>query len=118
MTAFVDAAAQLLDELGLVLPGGLEVLLDADALGLEAHHGVLDPLAQVVVHEHLGRVLVDQLGEGVGGPLEHELAHLGEPHALHLVALGVAERLGRLEVGVLADPLVGELGQRRAPAPS
>ena len=88
MTAFVAAALQLLDELGLVLAGGLEVLLEADALGLEPHHGALDPLAQVVVHEHLGRVLVDQLGEGVGGPLEHELAHLGQAHALELVALG------------------------------
>ena len=51
-----------------------------------------------------GGTSVDQLGQGVGGPLEHELAHLGQPYALHLAALGITERLGRLEVGVLAAP--------------
>ena len=33
------------------------------------------------------------------------VAHLGQPYGLHLGALGIAERLGRLEVGVLAHPL-------------
>ena len=70
----------------------------ADALGLEAHHGVLDALAQLVVDERLGRVLVDQLGEGVGGPLEQRAGAPGPRRTLSSwLALGVAERLDRLE---------------------
>jgi hypothetical protein len=48
-----------------------EVLLDADALGLEAHaEEVFQAVLHLLVDERLGH-LVDQLGQGVGGLLLH-----------------------------------------------
>ena len=47
-----------------------------DALRLQAAHEALGPVAQLAVDERLGRVVLDELGQGVRGLVEQELAGL------------------------------------------
>ncbi len=72
--------AQLFDELGLTLAGRGEVLLDSEALCLEAHAEVLQPGAHLVVDECLGRLVVDQLAERRCRTLTHRHLRLHRPH--------------------------------------
>ena len=111
LDALGGGLAQLGDERLLVLAGLGEVLLDADALGLEPHGEVLEALLHLLVHERLGDVVVDQLGEGLGGLLLHGHGglHLLD-HAEALLEVG-AQLVDGLELGGLGGELVVGLGE-------
>ena len=77
-------ATRIGDERLLVVAGGGEVLADVHALGLEAHGEVLDPVLHLHVHQGLGHLVLDQLGEGLAGllldgHLRLDLLHHPEP---------------------------------------
>ena len=63
------AAAQLLGELFLALATRGEVLLQRDALRPEPHAQVLEATLHLTVHERFGRVVVDEIGQGLGDVL-------------------------------------------------
>ena len=109
--------AQPFDERVRVLPGGRQPLLEVDALGGELADGVLHPRLQVALDHRLRRLDVDEPGQRLGH-LRHQL--LADPIELagaDALGDGRSPFLDRLELAdVLGDPVVGELGQRRAPA--
>ena len=74
LTAVVAALLQPLGERGRLLAGHRQVLLHGRCPGPGAADQALGPVAQLAVDQRLGRLLLDQLGQGGGGPLEQELA--------------------------------------------
>ena len=105
---------QALDERRRVLAGGLQPLVDRDALRLELLHGVLHTRLQVGLHHRLRRLDVDQLGQRRRGALDELVAGLVELARADALGQRGAPLLDRVELAeVLADPFVGQLGQHR-----
>ena len=76
---------------------------------LELLHGVLHTALQIGLHHRLGRVEIDQAGEGQGGALDELIAGLIELAGADALGQGGTPFLDGVELTqVLADPLVGQ----------
>ncbi len=98
------ALAQLLDELLLGLAGGLEVLGDGGALGLQPMGQVMGPTLELGLDQRLRRVFGHQLDHGLDDLIAQGHAGLHPLHAADALDQVLAQLLHRVELRGLAKP--------------
>ena len=86
------------------LAGGLEVLSDGGALGLQAVPQVVQPALHFGVDERRRRVVVDQLDQGVDRTVAQRHARLDPLHRADPLSKVVAQLLHGVELRRFARP--------------